>query len=57
VAVSGGPAALLLDALVAAEAVGDAGERVVLALAHAHPGLRHHRRRRPAAIVAAVVCE
>jgi hypothetical protein len=36
--------------------VGDAGERVVLALAHAHPGLRHHRRPAAAAIVAAV-CE
>jgi hypothetical protein len=29
---------------------------VVLALAHAHPGLRHHRRPAAAAIVA-VVCE
>lgn len=57
VAVAGGPPAVLLDALVAAEAVGDAGERVVLALAHAHPGLRHHRRRRPAVVVCAWIAE
>lgn len=41
VAVSCGPPALLLGAGVAADAVGDAGEGVVVALPRAHPRLRH----------------
>ena len=51
VAVAGGPSAALADAVAGAEAVGDAGEGVVLALPRAHPRLHRHH---PAA--AAVVC-
>ena len=57
-AVAGGPAAALVDAVAGAEAVGDAGEGAVLALPRAHARLRrHHPAAGPdVAAAAAVVC-
>jgi hypothetical protein len=52
-AVAGGPAAALVDAVAGAEAVGDAGEGVLLALPGAHPRLHRHH---PADVAAAAVC-